>query len=332
MKKTIYCLLFVLLVSNLSAQNNTSRANELIRQGIASHDNGDYAKAIEYYTQALEETPDDPVIYYEMAFSYLYAENYEKTLECAEKGISFAEGQRDMLPGLYDLKASALDDLGRPEEAAALYIETIRRFGAESTLLYYNLGLTYYRMNNKAGARDAIISNLGINPNHPSSNFLLGKILFDENKKSQSLYCLYYFILLEPNTERSIEARDMIEDILAQGTEIQIESSGDYMAFDLIISIAGVSNEENQGLNEDELFLRKTRSIFTIFGELLSSGDKIPEGIWKDHLFPFFYRIAQSEHLETFCHYTSFASSKESEAWLYQNRDKVDDFFDWLDE
>jgi tetratricopeptide (TPR) repeat protein len=325
-------------------------AEELMLTGIVHHDAGNYRKAIEYYSQALELSPGSPVIYYELAFSYMYMGEPEKALEWIDAGLVKAEkavkesrlagpaGKDELvavLAGLYELKASALDDLERREEAVQVYLETIGRFGVSDTsLIYYNLGVTYYRMEKINEAREALVKGLVINPFHPSSNYILGKICFEENRKAQSLYSLCYFLLLEPQSDRSREAYNAIESLLAPTETIGFSDTGSFTAADLVISFSFAAEElAGEDATETEIFMAKLSYIFTVLEEQKNEGKlqrSDGDELWWDFYVPLFYSIAKSEHIETFCRYISRTGSEEAEEWIGVHNDKVEAFFEWL--
>jgi tetratricopeptide (TPR) repeat protein len=344
MKKLLLSAAFFFAVLRCFAQSSemNSAAMDLVRQGIFFHDQGDYETAIDYYEDALVISPDEAVIYYEIAFSYLYAENPKKALEYAEEGIALAEAQEfdELLPALYDLKASALDNLDRREEAVEVFLMAIDKFGTSNTLLYYNLALTYYRMDNLDSARETVMQAIIINPLHASGNFLMGKICYEQNRKTQAFYSLCYFLLLEPQTARSAEAYETVKRLMSkegQGGGIGISNTGTFMAADILLSLVYSLDEtpENRGKNESELFAAKLASMFEALGDLANREDnKIErtEGdeLWWDYYAPFFRLLVESEHFETYCHYISMSIDSESDEWLQGNPEKVNAFFSWL--
>jgi tetratricopeptide (TPR) repeat protein len=320
-------------------------AEELVYAGVRAHDRGDYETAIDYYNQALELSPGSPVIYYEMAFSYMYMGDSAKALELAETGIvkgerntsltELAGGQKNVLEGLYDLKGSALDNLGRGEEAIQVYLEAIDRFGVSDTsLLYYNLGLTYYRLEKRDEARKSLVKGLLINPFHPSSNFLLGKICVEENRKTQAFYSMCYFLLLEPDSSRSQTAYDALKTLLAGNEQIGISDSGSFTAADLLISLAfALDDSGDPNRSDTERFEAKLGYLFSALGELKNGGKLArTEGdeLWWDFYAPLFSDISNSEHMEAFSRYISMSGSEESSQWLKTHNIEVEAFFEWL--
>ena len=92
---------------------------------------------------------------------------------------------------------------------------------------------------------------------------------------------------------------------------------------------ASKTTEENEGKTEDQLFIENTESFFKILGELKKEEDKT---IWWTFYTSFFYDLAQSEHLTTYCKYITQKSNENSQKWLEENEEKVMSFGEWLKE
>jgi tetratricopeptide (TPR) repeat protein len=312
-------------------------AEELVRLGISYHDRGDYETAIDYYGKALELAPDHPVILYETAFSYMYMGNSETALAVAEQGIAAAErrGMRDVIPSLFDIKGSALDNLDRSAEAIEVYLTAINQYGASNTFLYYNLGLSYYRVEKRAEAREALLHGLLLNPNHPSSNLLLGRISMEEGQKTQAFYAFCYFLLLEPNTDRSAQAYNTLLYLLTKQEQIGLMDNGTFTASDMVISLSFALDDENAGKSDAEKIKAKLYYLFTSLEELKNAG-KIERGagdeLYWDFYAPFFNRIAVSGYFDTLCRYIALTSDPGADDWIVNGREEIDGFFEWLNE
>ena len=312
-------------------------AEELVRAGIHHHDMGDYENALNSYKQAMEMAPNHPIIFYEMGFSYISMGNYETALEMADKGIAEAMERNDVevIPSLLDLKGSALDNLGRSDEAVDVYLVALNKFGVSNTFLYYNLAVSYYRVEKRAEAIEALSRGLRINPNHANSNYLMGKICMEEGKKTQAFYALCYFLLLEPYTERGTQSYNTILHMLKPEEIIGFRDNGTFTASDMVISVAFTLDEENFRLSDAEKTKAKLSYIFTNLDEQKNSG-KIARSdgdeLWWDLYSPFFYRIALSGYFDTFCRYIALSADPEAEDWIKNGREEIEGFFEWLNE
>ena len=312
-------------------------AEELVRTGIRYHDQGDYQNALNSYTRAMELDPDHPVIFYEMGYSYISMGNYNAALEMADKGIAEAKnrGDTEVIPSLFDLKGSALDNLGRSEEAINIYLEALNDYEIKNTFLYYNLAVSYYRIEKREEAVQALTSGLTINQNHASSNYLMGKICMEDGKKTQAFYSLCYFLLLEPNTDRALQSYNTILHMLRQEELIGFRDNGTFTASDMVISVAFTLDEENFRLSDAEKTKAKLYYIMTNLDDMKNSG-KIQRSdgdeLWWDFYSPFFNRIALSDYFDTYFRYIGISSDPDADNWIEDEWDRIESFFKWLNE
>ncbi|MEO1655225.1 MAG: tetratricopeptide repeat protein, partial [Bacteroidota bacterium] len=216
---------------------------ELIKEGIQYHDAGEFEKAIKAYQQALTIDPDSPLAHYEIAISYFAAQNYPEALEHSDKVI--AQGERKYLLPALVTKGSCLDNLGKSQEAIQVYEKALNDYGGHY-LLYYNLGLTQFNVENLKAGEEAILNALKANINHSSSHLLLSYIQEQKEKKVPHLLASYYFLLLEPNSRRSPDAYAKLRKSL----EGNIEKTGKK---DVTININPSSLEDEAGFSAVEL-------------------------------------------------------------------------------
>jgi len=314
----------------------SEEAEELVQTGMSYHDQGDYKTAIDYYNQALELAPDHPMIFYEMGFSRIALGEMEEALELAEKGINEAKKRKyeEVIPNLLDLKGSALYNLGRHEEAVDVYLLAINQYGVTSVFPYYNLGRNYYRLKRNEEAIDALRRGLLINQNHPSSNYLLGKICMEEGKKTQAFFPLCYFLLLEPNSERALQSYNTVKNLLSVQEEgIGVRDNGTFTAADMIISVAFTLDEQNFRMSEADKTKAKLEYVFTALEEQKNSGEigrSSNDGLWWDFYSPFFYRVVKSEYAKTFYRYIGLSADPDADNWIANGQEEFEKFFSWL--
>jgi tetratricopeptide (TPR) repeat protein len=331
-------LLLIFLLGNLSLTlNGQSVVKNLVKIGIDLHDKGDYEGAIDVYKQALNIDPNSALVHYEIAMTYMYAKDFENCIRHSDIVIDL-NGQY-LLPA-YVTKGSCLDYMGRTDESISLFKKGLKKFG-DHFLLYYNLGYNYYQIQDYEKARETLILSINTNSRHTSSHLLLGYLMNDMNNKVQSLLCLYYFLYLEPDSPRARQAYDLLQDQFTGHVErdaekpgqinifIDPDSESEFGAANMLISMLEASNtlEENKGKSEEELFIENTRSFFSILGELKK---KKNHGLWWEFYTPFFYDLAKSKHIDTFCYYIIQSSNEKAGQWLEAHPDNFDQFKEWL--
>ena len=324
----------LILLSTLSAAQ--SDIDSLVREGIKFHDQQQYDQALNVYQKALEMNPQSPLVNYEMAMTYMYAGNYKKSIQHADQVISLDD---KYLLQAYMAKGSCLDYLGKTNESIRLFEEGIEKFGPHH-LFFYNMGYNYYKINNQEKAKENLVKAIRINPNHSTSHLLLGYLMNDMGNDVQSLLSLHYFLFLEPNTQRARNAWTLLQELFAGNVEhekdnqinIHIDSAkadGPFGPALIMISMLEASKamEEKKGKTEEELFIKHTNSFFTTLGEL---NKEEHDGVWWNFYVPFFYDIARSDQMDTYCYYISQSSKKESVDWLNLNDEKLNQFLSWL--
>jgi tetratricopeptide (TPR) repeat protein len=249
---------------------------------------------------------------------------------------------KEHLLAAYIVKGSSLDYLGRREESIKLFEKGIKRFG-DHHLLYYNLGYNYYQIKNYQKAEAAFSKAIITNPSHASSHLLLGYVMEAQKKKVQSILALHHFLLLEPGSERAKGAYKLLIEQFSGNVQhdkdkpnqinifISSEPDSEFGAAEMMLSMleASKSVEENKGKSESELYKANTESFFKILGELKKKKNK---GIFWELYVPFFYKIAKSPHMDTYCYYVSQSSKEESVNWLKANKGKVEGFANWVND
>lgn len=334
MKELFLIFLAGVLSINLYGQNILEN---LVKIGIEFHDKGEYENAIEVYQKALVLDPNSALANYEIAMTYMYTGDYEGCLRHSDQVIAL---DGDYILPAYVAKGSCLDYQGHTDQSISLFKKGLKNLG-DHYLLYYNLGYDYYKVNEFEKAEEAFTNAIHTNPEHASSHLLLGYLMDDLHKKSQSLMSLYYFLMLEPGSERARKAYELLLNQYHAGVErdqknpdqvnifINTDIDGEFGPADMMVSMleASRTSEQNEGKNETEIFLENTRSFFTILGELKK---KKYRGLWWDFYVPFFYELANSDHLQTFCHYISQTYSEFSKDWLENHTEALNQFNTWI--
>ncbi|MDR2839929.1 MAG: tetratricopeptide repeat protein [Paludibacter sp.] len=335
MKKFTLILGLLLSAFLLNGQNTV---DNLVQIGIEYHDKGEYSKAIETYKEALQIEPKSYVVNYEIAFSYNALGDYQNAIKYSDIAIKFGN-----LANAYILKGSCLDELGRTKESIKLFEKAIKKFKNEH-LLYFNLGIDYFNIGNNAKAENAFINAINVKSNHSSSHFMLGRLKNNEYQRAPSLLSLYYFLMLEPNSKRSTLAYELLNKQLAGNVKqdtsqqkntinISLNSNqikSEFGAAEMMIGLLGAAKylDENKDKSSEELFVENTKSFFSVLGELKELGKN--KNFWWNFYVPFFYDLAKSDYLETFCYYISQSSNEKATKWLEENAEKLNEFQSWL--
>lgn len=301
--KKILIICWGCLLSVFCMQGQETVEDFLI-EGIEYHDAGEYAKAIASYEKALKIDPDAVEVIYEISLSLLEAGDYYEAIAYCERLIS-RDDKFSILA--YNTKGSALNYLGKREEAIDIFLEGIRK-EEDFYLSYYNLGLAFYGNEEFEEAMKAFITCIDLNPKHTGAHLNLGRTMFVLNKKEESLLSLYYFLLLEPDSEKSLWAYDT-----------------------LLLLLGNLSEEEPEKTHKNtvELFTDQTSRFILSFGK--ENGNPVPaESFWREFYVPFFTSMVSWGYTDIFCHYIRQSVHKIPEAWIAVNKNRIKGFNAWL--
>lgn len=89
--KRLFIVLCLLLI-NFLVIGQESQFDYLIQQGIELHDKGEYQKAIEKYSEALEIQPNSSLAYYEISYAYLAMNDYKNAKKFSKLVIDNKSG------------------------------------------------------------------------------------------------------------------------------------------------------------------------------------------------------------------------------------------------
>jgi tetratricopeptide (TPR) repeat protein len=328
MKKIIgFFPVLLLLCQVLIAQENN-----FITEGIKMHDKGDYYGAIEMYKKALQSDKNSTHAHYEIASSYLALKDYTNTLKHANLLIA---RNLDYVDQAYILKGTALDLSGRKSEAISTYNQAVKKY-PKNQLLYYNLALTSFNLQNYKNAEDALINALKLNQLHASSHFLLGMCMIAQGKRVQASLALYNFLLLEPKTKRSSSALQALEDEWKNAGNIKPASKSadrekandEFATATLMMDMleAAKKNEANKNKPAIILFAENTHTLFTILGD----EKKEKKGFWWNFYVDYFFTLANNHHTEALCYYIHQSKDDVYDVWLKDNLPKMEALSDWF--
>ena len=334
MNKLALLIISLMITSSVYVQNNDLQA--LISQGVQLHDAGQYKEAIAKYKEALAIDSKSDIVNYEIAYSYFANKQYDEAINYSNlvvKGKSkFQEEAYMVLGNSYDLS-------GEYSKAVKSYQKGLSKF-PKSNLLHYNLALTYFNNKDLKKAEKSGIEAVKSKPRHASSHLLLSVIMDRQGKRVQSLLPAYYFLMLEPNSKRSLIYYDILLGQLGKGVErtdaksinISISPNGlddEFGAAELMVSMYAAKRytDEDSTKNDYVLFAETNKDIFNLL-ESLKKGNK---GFWWEFYVDTFADLVKTNNDEAFSYYISKSKNDEIvNTWMQANTDKLHDFEVWL--
>lgn len=304
---------------------------ELIKEGVVLHDTGNYEKAIEKYTAALAIDSTSTVANYEIAYSYYALNDYDKAKKYCL--LAMQKNSAEYLSAAL-IYGSILDDTGNPDEAIKFYKNLLKTY-PNAYLLHYNIAISYSKIPQPSKSQkhfeQAIMNNLG----HGSSHLALGQLMQIKKHRVESLLPLYFFLLVEPDSERSAKALNIIFEQLSttstkeDGDSIKInlyKLDVDYLQFSRENTLISMSATLKEGESEFKWFSDITLSLF---GSLAVNYEMKP-GIWRDVYVPIFVDLINSDHFVAYFNYICQSRYPESQEWVDEHPYMVDDMIKFI--
>jgi len=305
-------------------------AKELTEEGVTLFDSGKYDEAIVKYKEAIKTDPKYYNAYYEMGYTLFSDKNPLDAIPYLETALKL----NPKAGGVYDLLGSIYDDNKQTAKAIEYYLKGIS-LDPDYQRLYYNLGLTYFRQKEYALAEEKVIKAIKLDPKHASSHDMYAKIMFEQDKKGKALLGWSSFLLLEPNSKRSINAINKLNKIINYGitrtgdkVTISLSNNGKQGADFIIPATVIASTAGQKGLSSaDSLTLQLTKlySVADMFN------DKPADPFFKAYFVDYFKTLALTDNMPAFTRYITLADDNENKvAWFKAHDSTIPKLEGWM--
>jgi tetratricopeptide (TPR) repeat protein len=347
MKKTVLILLLLTSFSGLIRAQQKEAAEKIVNDAVTLQDKGDLDGALTKLNEALALDADNLYALSEMASTYIGLQKYNESVETCKKAIAKHPGDDD-LKGIYIAYGTALDGLGKKEEAIQQYDEGIKLFPA-SFLLYFNKGITLTGIEKYDDALQCFHKSVSIYPQHAGSNNAIARLLAIKNKRIPSILAFSRFLIIEPKGGRAQANLEYLQKLLMAGVEqkgkknitISIDAGalGDTTAdgkpaensfsnIELMLSLTSGLDYDKEHKNETEVekFIRK----FDMLCDLMSTSQKDHFGFYWDYYVPYFLELKEKKYMETFANIVYYSTGEKSVLkWVEAHSAEVADFYKW---
>ncbi len=320
-------IIFFLLFTTLTIYAQPS-SDKLIKEGVALHDKGRYKEAIACYEEALKVNPTSMSAVYEMSLSYLHLKDYDKALKFSTKVIT--ANFQPLLMDAYIVKGTVLANQAKIADAINTLNEALERCGDEY-LLHFNLGLCYFNNKNNRMAVLHLRKAIEIDATHPSAFLVYAYALNDLGRWAQSFYSFHFFLLLEPNTERSKDAFGEMYDIINANLEnapTKLSPEDGVNRQQIYDLIKKKKPRAKDAVSQYTFFVEASKSIFFTLGQMQNDSQS---GLLWYFFVPTYDEILGSGHFDIYCRYISVSYFPESLAWWNKNKTQVDNFIEWFE-
>ncbi|MFT4071060.1 MAG: tetratricopeptide repeat protein [Dysgonamonadaceae bacterium] len=321
----------VFLLLSLSVYSQTD-VSSLIRQGVRLHDKEDYKGAIGFYQQALSVNPNSMPAMYEMSLSYLELKDYAEALKYSTKVIN--SNFKPLQVDAYVVKSTALAAMEKYQDAITLLKEALVKCG-DDYLLNYNLGLSYFKIQDSAHAIQYLGKSIDKKINDADAYYTYAYALIDQNRYLEALLALDSYLLLEPDGSNSKDVFEDMMDILQNKLTVVAgeDKPAQVPGVDMAQVAAIIQKTKTQFPGSDkqaeyQFFQEATKGLLT---EFQSKQNEENDGLFWNYFVPTYSDILESHYFDVFCRYISVAAYPESLTWWKSNKTRVEEFIEWFE-
>lgn len=332
--KTLYRTLliapFLAFATCLFAQDSKEAAKTLINEGIALNDSGKYEQAIDKYKQVLKLDPNSTRAQYELGYTLAASGKTKESIPYLEKTAN-ADGYAQA----YDLLASIYDDEKKYDTALEYYKQGIIAF-PKFQRLRFNLAISYLRQEKYPEAEASAIEAIKLEPKHASSHRAYAMAMDGERKRANAVLGWCSFIMLEPQSKRSVAAYDQIQKDLNYGIKktgeksVTLTISNDELDTGNLLtqtSILTATDGKEHLTLIDSLGLR-LGAVFEIAGELKENKD---QPFLMHYFVDYFKNLGKTDNMPTLAHLVSLTAYRdENIKWFKENPGKLKALNDWI--
>ena len=284
-----------------------------IRQGVALHEQGDYEGAIATYKRVLDENPWEIHALYEMSLSYSANKQHEDALATALRG---AECKSDHLAQFHIMIGNSLFNLGKTNEAVEVYRAAIK-LNPRDALLHYNLATILARIGKPSDAKTETEESIRCDSSQASSHLFLAVLYRDMGYRMPAVMAYSRFLLLEPGSQRAMQALASLERLIAWGARVTKEpgnqneidiavngpnqklvDEGNFATIEIAMSML-VAMDNKKGATEAASEFERLVHVYKMIGGAFTSS-KPKGGFAATYYAPYFVALAKGDRVEAF--------------------------------
>ena len=333
MNKTIL-LLFLFFYNYIYVGAQDNEAQQLMAQGIKLSSEGSYKSAITRFEGALQLDKKLNNAKYELAYIYLKTGDYQKATKYSRE-VMKSDDSLKLEAAL--ILGAAYDQQFESKKSLKVYKKAAKEF-PKNNLVQFNLGLSYYNNRDWDEAELCLTNAITIDKSYAGSHFLLAHILINKGETVKSMLSLYYFLLLEQDTERTSDAYEILEELwkssvtnLEGKTVISISNSNNdfYKMVDLAVKMKAASYTGNfEPTDRLRVFSENTNLLFDVISQAYDG--KL--GFWEFTYLDFFKELHDKGYSQSFAYYVSNTSYRPQVlVWMSDHFAEFNSFINWME-
>lgn len=180
----------------------------LMRKGVELLNAGKYTNAVETLTKAIEESPENPVLYYYRGFSLDKSGETDKALADHKKAL---ELDPEFLLSLSEVGKILAKK--RDLNSAVTYYKKAYDLGTKDVLALYNYGVCLINLGSNSEALKVFEKLISLAPNYADAYYQLGIIYLGLNDNARAKEYLQKFIDMDPENSNASVAKEILKTL-----------------------------------------------------------------------------------------------------------------------
>lgn len=342
----LFGALFLFCVGAANAQSFLL-AEDVVKEGIALHDQGKYEEALGKYDAALKLDSNNFTALAEKAVTYTAMKRYEESLQQARKLMTQFKGNR-RLGNTYVTAGNTLDLMQKPDQALAMYDDGIKEF-PDYYHLYFNKAITLSNLKRYDEAVQVCEKAALANPDHSSSHYVIAVLNNSNKKRIPAILAYCRFLVVEPSGQRALGVQkellnlmngdtkktgknattiSLSPDMLAGVKDADSPRPNNFAITDLTLSLSAALDHDKKNENKSVVdnFIRKIETVCSSLSETKTNNS----GFYWEYYAPYFIELKEKKFIEPFAYLIFSASDDKSVSeWLATHETEVQTFLEW---
>lgn len=325
--KSLFFLFIFFHFFTANAQKNYAEiydSNKFIEDGIKLYDDRNYDAAIAEFEKIYKTDPNYLKAQYEkiMCLSALKKTNEQKKL--MEK--LYNNKEMEEVPELLVQYGIYLSD-NKEYDLAEKILKEAENFIPNSSMVQFNLGILYLRMEERQKSIDYFKKNITQNPNQASSHYFLGLLAYEDGKIVEGSLAMLGYLINTPAGRYSKEAvlnlnTKMGQNFLEQSKYKLSEKGDNFLELETILRNQLPLNPKYKIKSSiDDVFTRQVQAIVEY-----APTHKIEDGFFENIYIPWIADIAKKNYTEAFSYYTLISLEEVLGKKLTSQKKKIIDF------
>jgi len=303
-----------------------------IRKGIADHDKHGYEAALIHYRAALAINPLSDFAHYEAAYTLHSMGDQEKALEHVVHAITINPKQ-----AVYrSLKASVLDNMGRPGLAIETYRELIG-LDPNNYLAHLNLAITYMRLDRFIEAEAELLQAEVVQPQAASTQYHLATAAqlqgfnYDEEERLEK------FLELAGDDPRKEAAEARLKEL--RNHELQIDINAPHSDIGMMVQMIRTgwkTHTHRETFPDARGYERTYDEEKLVYSEIILPAWRKKKEEDPDAALPFYdllLKIDDAGYLDEYIYYRNSKNfGVKAEAWIAEHNKEMEAFVAWATE